>query len=82
MICKKWLKTSGKMDTIDIEILGDGTISIKTSEISETNHINADLLLDEIEALAGGTATRKRREHEFWTRHKIVDRNKIVKIRQ
>lgn len=68
------------MDTIDIEILEDGTISIKTSELSETNHINADLLLDEIEDLAGGQATRKRREHEFWSRHKIVNRNRIVRI--
>jgi hypothetical protein len=68
------------MDTIDIEILEDGTISIKTSEISGTNHISADLLLDEIEELAGGKATRKRREHEFWTRHKIINRNRIVRI--
>jgi hypothetical protein len=68
------------MDTIDIEILEDGTISIKTSEISGTNHISADLLLDEIEELAGGKAIKKRREHEFWTRHKIINRNKIVRI--
>jgi hypothetical protein len=68
------------MDTIDIEILEDGTISIKTSEISGTNHISADLLLDEIEGLAGGQAVRKRREHEFWTRHKIINRNRIVRI--
>ena len=68
------------MDTIDIEILEDGTISIKTSEISEANHVSADILLDEIETLAGGKSAKKRREHEFWTRHKIVNRNKIVKI--
>jgi H2-forming N5,N10-methylenetetrahydromethanopterin dehydrogenase-like enzyme len=68
------------MDTIDIEILEDGTISIKTSEISGTNHISADLLLDEIEELTGGQAVRKCREHEFWQRHKIVNRNKIVRI--
>ena len=70
------------MDTIDIEVLEDGTISIKTSEISEANHISADALLDEIEELAGGKATKKRREHDFWTRHKIINRNKIVKISQ
>jgi hypothetical protein len=70
------------MDTIDVEVLEDGTISIKTSEISEANHISADQLLDDIEALAGGKSTRKRREHEFWSRHKIVNRNKIVKIQQ
>lgn len=68
------------MDNIDIEILEDGTISIKTSEISEANHISADLLLDEIEELAGGQSTKKRREHEFWSRHKIVNRNKIIRI--
>ena len=68
------------MDTIDIEILEDGTISIKTSEISEANHVSADILLDEIETLAGGKSSKKRRENEFWTRHKIVNRNKIVKI--
>jgi hypothetical protein len=67
-------------DSIDIEILEDGTISIQTSEISDTNHVSADLLLDEIEELAGGQTTRKRREHDFWSRHKIVNRNWIMRI--
>lgn len=42
------------MDKIQIEILDDGTISIKTDSISKTNHISADQLLEDIEDYAGG----------------------------
>ena len=41
-------------DIIDIEILEDGMISVKTSEISAKNHVNADQLLDLIEEALGG----------------------------
>jgi hypothetical protein len=51
------------MDIMDIEILEDGKISIKTSEISAKNHINADQLLEEIEAAMGGErVTEKNKE--------------------
>lgn len=41
-------------DIINIEILEDGTISLKTTEISETNHMSADQLLQDFETLLGG----------------------------
>lgn len=42
------------MDKMDVEILADGTISIKTSEISSKNHYSADALLEIIEEMSGG----------------------------
>lgn len=41
-------------DTIKIEILDDGTISVQTSEISPKNHVSADEFLSMIEDLGGG----------------------------
>ena len=42
------------MDIINIEILEDGTITVKTSEISNGNHMSADELMVEIDRLMGG----------------------------
>ena len=42
------------MDIIDIEILEDGVISAKTDDISGTNHMSADELLNELEKCLGG----------------------------
>jgi len=47
------------MNQIVIEILEDGTLSIKTSEISDSAHISADQLLEDIESLMGGQVTKK-----------------------
>jgi hypothetical protein len=44
-------------DTINIEILEDGTISIKTTAISTANHLSADKLLADLESLMGGKMT-------------------------
>jgi uncharacterized protein (DUF39 family) len=42
------------MDIINFEILEDGTITMKTSEISDGNHMSADKLLEDMIELAGG----------------------------
>ena len=45
-------------DIINIEILEDGTLKIKTEGISDANHISADSLLTQMETLLGGPATK------------------------
>lgn len=46
-------------DSIIFEILEDGTISMKTDEISMTNHMSADQLLSDLEELIGGPVTKQ-----------------------
>jgi hypothetical protein len=41
-------------DKIEIKILEDGTLSMRTDEISTANHLSADKLLEEMESLMGG----------------------------
>ncbi len=41
---------------IMLEILEDGTVSIKTSDISMTHHLSADEMLDELEDMLGGSS--------------------------
>lgn len=48
-------------DTIRVEVLEDGTIKTYTDKVSAPNHINAEALMREIDKLAGGKATVKRR---------------------
>jgi len=48
------------MDILKGEILEDGTISIKTSEISEVNHVSVDQLLSDIADIAGGEHRREK----------------------
>ena len=45
-------------DIINIEIMEDGTIKVKTEGISDASHISADSLLTQIETLLGGHVTR------------------------
>lgn len=45
------------MDTINVKILSDGTISLRTTAISTTNHLSADKLLEDLESLMGGKMT-------------------------
>lgn len=49
------------MDTIQIEILEDGTIKITTDPVSAANHQTAEQFLKDIATLAGGPSTRARR---------------------
>lgn len=69
------------MDTINIEILEDGTISIKTSDISDVNHISADSLLDEIESAIGGQRKREKLENPFWKNRIVQKGGRIQKVR-
>lgn len=46
-------------DFMNIEILEDGTISLKTNEISPAAHMSADKLLADLEKLMGGVQVRK-----------------------
>jgi len=48
------------MDNIALEILEDGTITVKTEAISAGNHMSADQLLAQMEKLAGGAVARKK----------------------
>jgi hypothetical protein len=50
-----------KQDQIQYEILEDGTISVTTDQISGTNHMSADKLLEKMFELAGGQITRRKR---------------------
>lgn len=55
------------MDTMDIEILEDGTIKTSTDKISLPNHGGAEMLIRELVKAAGGEATRKQKagHHEI-----------------
>lgn len=63
---------------IIVEILEDGTVSIKTSDIADTHHLSADQLLDDIEDMLGGKVIRERREHPFWQNRRVIKGGKIV----
>ena len=67
------------MDKIEMEILEDGTLSIKTSDISQINHISADALLDELEDIVGSKRQTEKRPHTFW-KNRIVQRGgRVIK---
>lgn len=68
------------MDEIKVEILEDGTISCKTEEISQVNHLSADQLLEEIETLIGGPVKRTPVQHPYWKNRAVLRGGKIVKI--
>lgn len=48
------------MDTIEIEILEDGTIKTTTPSISGANHINAENLMGFLATATGDKGTRHR----------------------
>lgn len=50
-----------KQDTIEIEILEDGTIKTTTDRVSMPNHQNAESFLRDIGRLCGGVIKRMRR---------------------
>lgn len=69
---------------IKIEILPDGKISVKTGEVSDIHHIDADNLLEELESLLGGAKVTTPNEENpgkvFWKKHQVLRGGKIVKI--
>jgi hypothetical protein len=62
-----------------ISIEKDGTVSIKTGEISDTHHLSADAFLDEIESLLGGSVDRRKLEHPLLKNKNVLRGGKIVK---
>ncbi len=61
------------MTMIELTVLEDGTISIKTGAVADTVHQSADMLLAEIEKLMGGTVTKKEnpeKKQHVHTHHK------------
>jgi len=54
------------VDTINIEILEDGTVKFDTDKISDVNHVSADAFMEEVEKLLGGTVevkSKRRKGH-------------------
>jgi hypothetical protein len=49
------------LDTMEIEVLADGTVKVTTSKISGANHINAEAFVVYLATLTGGEGTRERR---------------------
>ena len=48
------------MDTLNLTILEDGTITVRTSAISDGNHMSADALLTQLDTLMGGHVTKQK----------------------
>lgn len=48
-----------KTDTLEIEILADGTIKVSADKVSLPNHSSAEQFVREVAREAGGTTTRK-----------------------
>lgn len=67
-------------DTIDFEILEDGTISISTDNFKSSNHISADELIEEVLSESGGEVTRRQKPNEFWKNRTVVKGGKVVKL--
>jgi len=70
------------MDIINIEILEDGVISVKTTDISQVNHISADNLLEMLEEELGTLKEKKPIEHAFWKNRVVLKGGKIVQMKQ
>ena len=72
------------MDLLTGEILADGTISIKTSEISDVNHLSVDQLLDEIADMTGGPTRIEQNPDnpgvQFFRNKQVLRGGKIQKI--
>jgi len=68
------------MTKIEVEILEDGTISVSTGDIAETQHLSADELLSEIANMAGGVVTKTKRDNPFWKNRNVLRGGKIVKV--
>ena len=56
-------------DTIDIQILEDGTIKSTTDPISAANHQTAEQFMRDLTTLTGGPTKRERRAGTTHTHH-------------
>lgn len=59
-------------DTINIEILEDGTMKMSTDKISAANHGGAEMLIREMVKAAGGKETRIRKAGAHYHEHNGV----------
>ena len=50
-----------KTNTVDFEILEDGTISITTGDLQGTNHVSADKMLSQLFEMVGGPVQSRKR---------------------
>lgn len=57
------------MDIMNLQILEDGTITVKTSDISDGNHMSADALMVELDRLMGGHVDIKENTEELRKAH-------------
>ena len=67
------------MDTIEIEVLEDGTIKFRTDIISQKNHVSADNFLAEIEKIMGTNRKTTLRKNKFWKSRNVLKGGKVVK---
>lgn len=65
------------MDEMQFEILEDGTISVKTSAISDTNHYSADELLKALAEITGGTRRTEKRKDKVAHVH-VLNGQRVV----
>jgi hypothetical protein len=68
------------MDEIQVEILEDGTVSVKTDKISDAAHFSADQLLEDIADMVGGETKKTPRENKFWDNRVVALHGKIKKV--
>lgn len=48
------------MDILNLTILEDGTITVRSTDISIGNHMSADALLSQLDTLMGGSVNIKK----------------------
>jgi len=65
-------------DIINFEILRDGTVKFKTSDISQVNHKSADELMAAIDEDLGKCIKTEKIPHEFWKNRIVQKGGKIV----
>jgi len=67
---------------IEIEVLEDGKISVKTGRIADSVHVDADELLSELEENLGGERVTQPNEDNpgkvFWKNKQVIRGGKII----
>jgi hypothetical protein len=64
--------------TFDVIIEEDGTFSINTDEIAETEHKAAEEFLEMLTNMAGGERKDTPKEHPFWKDKSVLRGGRIV----
>jgi hypothetical protein len=58
-----------RLDSLNIEILEDGTIKVSSDRVSQANHMMAEAFLRYISEMAGGGTVRQRKGHHHTHAH-------------